>query len=98
MSEPASKGAVLVADDHEANRDLLAGLLIGEGYQVICAEDGERALEIGGGRCPEKENGPTPLGRLSSVRRPGRAALNLTWRGSYETQATTKGLQRQLPH
>jgi putative two-component system response regulator len=46
MSEPASKGTVLVADDHEANRDLLAGLLIGEGYEVICAEDGERALEI----------------------------------------------------
>ena len=32
----------------------------------------------GGGCCPEKDNGPTPLGRLSSFRRPGRAALNLT--------------------
>src|SRR6266576_6517666 len=32
----------------------------------------------GGGCCPEKDDGPTPLGRLSSFRRPGRAALNLT--------------------
>jgi len=32
----------------------------------------------GGRCCPEKDNGPTPLGRLSSFRRPGRAALNLT--------------------
>src|SRR5258707_15827488 len=31
----------------------------------------------GGGCWPEKDNGPTPLGRLSSFRRPGRAALNL---------------------
>ena len=29
----------------------------------------------GGGRCPEKENGPTPLGRLSSFHQPGRAKL-----------------------
>jgi hypothetical protein len=34
--------------------------------------------EHGGGRCPEKESDPTPLGRLSSVRQPGRAKLNLT--------------------
>jgi hypothetical protein len=31
----------------------------------------------GGGRCPEKENGPTPMGSLSSFRQPGRAELNL---------------------
>ena len=35
----------------------------------------------GGGRCPEKENGPTPMGRLSRFRRPGRARLNSTGRG-----------------
>ena len=34
--------------------------------------------EHGGGRCPEKESDPTPLGRLSSFRQPGRAKLNLT--------------------
>jgi hypothetical protein len=32
----------------------------------------------GGGRCPEKESGPTPLGRLSGFHQPGRAKLNLT--------------------
>ena len=39
MSEPACKATVLVTEDNEANRDLLSGLLTGEGYQVICAED-----------------------------------------------------------
>jgi hypothetical protein len=29
-------------------------------------------------QCPEKENGPTPLGRLSRFRQPGRAKLNST--------------------
>jgi DNA-binding response OmpR family regulator len=46
MSELASKTTILIADDSEANRDLLAGLLGAEGYQVICVEDGERALAI----------------------------------------------------
>jgi putative two-component system response regulator len=46
MSELASKTTILVADDSEANRDLLSGLLGAEGYQVVCAEDGERALAI----------------------------------------------------
>jgi putative two-component system response regulator len=46
MSELASKTTILIADDSEANRDLLSGLLGAEGYQVICAEDGERALAI----------------------------------------------------
>ena len=50
----------------------------------------------GGGCCPEKDNGPTPLGRLSSFRRPGRAALNLTWRGEHEIQAPRKDFKRQL--
>jgi putative two-component system response regulator len=44
MSELRSAATVLVADDDEANRELLSGLLIGEGYQVICVEDGEGAL------------------------------------------------------
>jgi putative two-component system response regulator len=46
MSDPACEATILVADDNEANRDLLSGLLAAEGYQVICAEDGERALAI----------------------------------------------------
>jgi len=36
---------VLVADDNEANRDLLSALLSAEGYQVICAADGQQALK-----------------------------------------------------
>lgn len=46
MSEPTCNATVLVADDNEANRDLLSGLLSGEGYQVICAGDGDEALGI----------------------------------------------------
>jgi putative two-component system response regulator len=36
---------ILVADDNEANRDLLSALLSAEGYQVICAADGQQALK-----------------------------------------------------
>jgi putative two-component system response regulator len=46
VSDSASlKGTILVADDMEANRELLAGLLTAEGYRTICVEDGNRALE-----------------------------------------------------
>jgi putative two-component system response regulator len=37
---------ILVADDSEASRDLLATLLRAEGYSVACAEDGQEALEL----------------------------------------------------
>jgi putative two-component system response regulator len=45
---PASerhKGIILVADDNEANRELFSDLLNAEGYQVVCAVDGQQALE-----------------------------------------------------
>jgi putative two-component system response regulator len=45
---PASgrhEGTILVADDNEANRDLLSALLSSEGYQVVCAANGKQALE-----------------------------------------------------
>jgi CheY-like chemotaxis protein len=46
MSTPgAHHQTVLVADDNEANRDLLSALLSAEGYQVICAADGQQALK-----------------------------------------------------
>jgi len=46
MSNSASlKATILVADDMEANRELLSGLLTAEGYRVICVEDGDRALD-----------------------------------------------------
>src|SRR5260370_5523110 len=45
MSGPHShKGTILVADDNEANRELLSALLSAEGYQVVCAADGQQAL------------------------------------------------------
>jgi len=37
------KGIILVADDNEANRELLSALLSAEGYQVVCAADGQQA-------------------------------------------------------
>jgi len=45
MSAPQShKGIILVADDNEANRELLSALLSAEGYHVVCAADGREAL------------------------------------------------------
>jgi len=44
---PASEGhegIILVADDNEANRDLLSALLGAEGYRVVCVADGQQAL------------------------------------------------------
>jgi putative two-component system response regulator len=41
----ASRATVLIADDNEANREILTDLLATEGYNLICAEDGEQALE-----------------------------------------------------
>jgi CheY-like chemotaxis protein len=37
MSESSNgKATILIADDHEANRDLLSEILSGPGYNVIC--------------------------------------------------------------
>jgi class 3 adenylate cyclase len=38
-------GLILVVDDSETNRDILARRLMREGYEVECAADGARALE-----------------------------------------------------
>jgi len=46
MSAPESyQGIILVADDNEANRELLSAMLRAEGYQVVCAADGQQALK-----------------------------------------------------
>jgi putative two-component system response regulator len=46
MSVPQGhEGFILVADDNEANRELLSALLSAEGYQVVCAADGQQALD-----------------------------------------------------
>jgi putative two-component system response regulator len=39
------KGIILVADDNEANRELVSALLDAEGYQVVCVVDGQQARE-----------------------------------------------------
>src|SRR3989441_4631546 len=45
MSAPQGhQETILVADDNEANRELLSALLSAEGYQVVCAADGQQAL------------------------------------------------------
>jgi putative two-component system response regulator len=45
MSVPEGhEGIILVADDNEANRELLSAMLSAEGYQVVCAADGQQAL------------------------------------------------------
>jgi putative two-component system response regulator len=38
------EGIILVADDDVANRELLSAILSSEGYQIVCAEDGQQAL------------------------------------------------------
>jgi len=43
------KKYILVADDEKEIRDVLTLLLSGEGYTVVCAEDGQAALEMAGG-------------------------------------------------
>jgi putative two-component system response regulator len=40
----SGKATILVADDDDMNRELLSDILIGEGYKVICAENGNEAL------------------------------------------------------
>jgi putative two-component system response regulator len=51
FSAELSKTTILVADDNEANRELLSGLLMAAGYQVVCATNGNQALACvhGGG-------------------------------------------------
>ena len=39
-------GTILVADDSEDTRELLAHLLRAQGYRVVCAEDGAQALTV----------------------------------------------------
>jgi putative two-component system response regulator len=45
MLEPAPKATILVADDNEANLELLSGILEGAGYAVLCVTDGQQALK-----------------------------------------------------
>ena len=47
MFEPKGRQAtILVADDQEANRELLSAMLEAQGYRVVCAVDGDQALQV----------------------------------------------------
>jgi putative two-component system response regulator len=46
LNADTGKATILVADDNEANREILSDLLTGEGHSIICAEDGDQALRI----------------------------------------------------
>jgi adenylate cyclase len=46
MTEPTAPGRVLVVDDSLMNRQTLRRLLAGDGYDVVEAEDGRRALAV----------------------------------------------------
>jgi class 3 adenylate cyclase len=50
IAESTPRGVVLVVDDDQGNRDLLARRLIREGFAVHTAPDGQAALEILGRR------------------------------------------------
>jgi CheY-like chemotaxis protein len=44
---------ILIADDHDDNRELLQLLLTGAGYEVTAAKDGNQCLEIARGHRPD---------------------------------------------
>jgi putative two-component system response regulator len=40
----SNASTILIADDNEMNRELLADILVAEGYKVVCVEDGDQAI------------------------------------------------------
>jgi DNA-binding response OmpR family regulator len=53
VSDPDSAPTILVADDEEDLRELVAYRLSRSGYNVIGAEDGQEALELAAERTPD---------------------------------------------
>jgi len=53
VSDPDSIPTILVADDEEDLRELVAYRLSRSGYNVIGAEDGQEALELAAERTPD---------------------------------------------
>jgi CheY-like chemotaxis protein len=68
MAERAAASAVLVVDDHQDTRDVLADLLNEAGYTVFTAPDGVSALA-------RLRTHPTPLVVLLDWRMPGRDGI-----------------------
>ena len=52
MKDPREKLEILVVDDEAESREALAELLLNEGYAVVCAENGRRALDCLTGMTP----------------------------------------------
>ena len=52
MNDPSDKLEILVVDDEVESREALAELLSNEGYAVVCAENGRRALDCLSGTSP----------------------------------------------
>jgi DNA-binding response OmpR family regulator len=46
MAEAKNSGRILIVDDDQDAREILQRLLMGEGYECLLAESGERCLEI----------------------------------------------------
>ena len=46
LDADAGRATILIADDNEANREIFSDLLTAEGYNTICAEDGDQALQV----------------------------------------------------
>jgi putative two-component system response regulator len=65
----SAKATILVADDDEMNRDLFSDILTGEGYKVVCAEDGDQALHAISHRSVDLA--------LLDVHMPGKTGINV---------------------
>lgn len=50
---PSPRGTILVVDDQELNCTLVETILAPQGYEIISASDGERALELVAARPPD---------------------------------------------
>ena len=44
---------ILLVEDNEMNRDCLSRLLARRGYEVVCAEDGETAIDLAQSALPD---------------------------------------------
>jgi len=44
---------ILLVEDNEMNRDMLSRRLTRKGYEVVCAEDGEKGVTMAGSESPD---------------------------------------------
>lgn len=58
---------VLVVDDEPAIREALAEVLLDEGYQVRCAEDGQAALDLAAREAPDVIVSDVTMPRVDGV-------------------------------